>query len=229
MSGVVGGLWKNDPDNAVESMTLQGSHCFQEVIFSMWDKGQYYWQDCSEVKSAIFKRLVFGNLYPVGAQTSVERDDISLQKSDWCKKSEMGTTITFLELKLQIQNSLNWPKIDTGHPVFLQVGKQLQSIISGWSSSMKQLGRELDEHLLSLCEAKAGAREKGSISQSWCPPWRWGGLSTLPQQWNLLGRWQHKPLVKYTQGKIQQQTNKRGSFSPVEAQNEMVALVSPRM
>lgn len=62
-------------------------------------------------------------LHPVGTRTIVERDGISLQKSDWCEKSETGTTITFLELKLHIQSSLNWPKTDLGYHAFSQAGK----------------------------------------------------------------------------------------------------------
>lgn len=84
-------------------------------------------------------------LHPVGIRTIVERDGISLQKSDWCEKRETGTTITFLELKLHIQSSLNWPKTDLGYHAFSQTGKQIKSIVSGWSSSTKQLGREPDE------------------------------------------------------------------------------------
>lgn len=137
---------------------------------------------------------------------------LAYRKVSGVKKSCMGTAVIFLELKLHIQSSLHWPKTDLGHLFFSQVGKQIKSIALGWSSSMKQLSRELEEHLLSLCEAKAGARQKGSTSQSRCPPWSWGGLPTLPQQWNLPGRWQHKSLSKHTQGKVQQQANRRGSF-----------------
>lgn len=164
-------------------------------------------------------------LHPVGTQTSVERDDVSLQKSDWCEKLYMGMTVTFLELKLHIQSSLNWPRTDLGYLVFWLVGKQIKSIMV-WFSSMRQLGRELDEHLLSLC-GPPGARQKGSILQSWCSPWSWWGLPILPQQGNLLGRQQHKSLIKYTQGKVQQQRNRRGFFFSCRNSMKWWYLLSP--
>lgn len=63
MCVVAGGPCKKDPDSAVESMTLQGIHCCQEVIFIVWHKGHYNWQHCTEVKPAIFRGIMFGNLF----------------------------------------------------------------------------------------------------------------------------------------------------------------------
>lgn len=154
--------------------------------------------------------------------------DTTLRKRDWCEKSEMGMTKTFLELKLHIQSSLNWPKTDLGHFVFSQAGKQINTI-----------------GLIQLHEA-AWQRGGGAPPEPvWCQGWGQAEgqhlavlvpslelvrLPTLPQEWNLPGRWQHKPLIKYTQDKFQLQTNRNGDpFSPLETLNEMVALAPLRM
>lgn len=140
-----------------------------------------------------------------------------------------GNAIIFLELKLHIQSSLNWSKTDLGHLVFSQVGKQIKSIESGWSSCMKQLGRELDEHLLSFCEAKAGLRKRGSISLSQCPPWGWWGCPPSHSSEISQADSTTNPLSNTPREKSSSTQTQGDPFSPVETQNEMVVLVFPRM